>query len=102
MPQSQKSLLYDELCKYHLIRNLEITDTNGKMHIYSYENSAEWVAFLTFASMLMYTENEARLAVNMRKQSAFSAPIGSKNPFASWNERKDDNERINLYQSGNE
>lgn len=53
-------------------------------------------------SMLMYTENEARLAVNMRKQSAFSAPIGSKNPFASWNERKDDNERINLYQSGNE
>ena len=72
------------------------------MHIYSYENSAEWVAFLTFASMLMYTENEARLAVNMRKQSAFSAPIGSKNPFASWNERKDDNERINLYQAGNE
>ena len=80
----------------------KVRNTNGKMHIYSYENSAEWVAFLTFASMLMYTENEARLAVNMRKQSAFSAPIGSKNPFASWNERKDDNERINLYQSGNE
>ena len=80
----------------------KVRNTNGKMHIYSYENSAEWVAFLTFASMLMYTENEARLAVNMRKQSAFSAPIGSKNPFASWNERKDDNERINLYRAGNE
>lgn len=101
-PEPEVIAVLDELCKYHLIRNLEITDTNGKMHIYSYENSAEWVAFLTFASMLMYTENEARLAVNMRKQSAFSAPIGSKNPFASWNERKDDNERINLYQSGNE
>lgn len=101
-PEPEVIAVLDELCKYHLIRNLEITDTNGKMHIYSYENSAEWVAFLTFASMLMYTENEARLAVNMRKQSAFSAPIGSKNPFASWNERKDDNERINLYRAGNE
>ena len=77
-PEPEVIAVLDELCKYHLIRNLEITDTNGKMHIYSYENSAEWVAFLTFASMLMYTENEARLAVNMRKQSAFSAPIGSK------------------------
>ena len=101
-PETEVIAVLDELCKYHLIRNLEITDTNGKMHIYSYENSAEWVAFLTFASMLMYTENEARLAVNMRKQSAFSAPLGSKNPFASWNRREDDNERINLYRAGNE
>ena len=101
-PETEVIDVLDELCKYHLIRNLEITDTNGKMHIYSYENSAEWVAFLTFASMLMYTENEARLAVNMRKQSAFSAPLGSKNPFASWNRREEDNERINLYRTGNE
>lgn len=38
----------------------------------------------------------------MRKQSAFSAPLGSKNPFASWNRREDDKERINLYWAGNE
>lgn len=101
-PETEVIAVLDELCNYRLIRNLEITDTNGKMHIYSYENSAEWVAFLTFASMLMYTENEARLAVNMRKQSAFSAPFGSKNPFASWNRRNDDKERINLYRAGNE
>ena len=48
-PEPEVIAVLDELCKYHLIRNLEITDTNGKMHIYSYENSAEWVAFLTFA-----------------------------------------------------
>ncbi len=101
-PETEVIAVLDELCKYHLIRNLEITDTNGKMHIYSYENSAEWVAFLTFASMLMYTENEARLAVNMRKQSAFSAPLGTNNPGASWNRREEDNERINLYRTGNE
>ena len=101
-PETEVIAVLDELCNYRLIRNLEITDTNGKMHIYSYENSAEWVAFLTFASMLMYTENEARLAVNMRKRSAFSAPFGSKNPFASWNRRNDDKERINLYRAGNE
>ena len=101
-PETEVIAVLDELCKYHLIRNLEITDTNGKMHIYSYENSAEWVAFLTFASMLMYTENEARLAVNMRKQSAFSAPLGTNNPAASWNRREEDNERINLYRTGNE
>ena len=101
-PETEVIAVLDELCNYRLIRNLEITDTNGKMHIYSYENSAEWVAFLTFASMLMYTENEARLAVNMRKRSAFSAPLGSKNPFASWNRREDDEERINLYRTGNE
>jgi transcriptional regulator with XRE-family HTH domain len=101
-PETEVIAVLDELCKYHLIRNLEITDTNGKMHIYSYENSAEWVAFLTFASMLMYTENEARLAVNMRKQSAFSAPLGTNNLGASWNRREEDNERINLYRTGNE
>lgn len=68
-PEQDVIAILDELCSYRLIRNLEITDTNGKIHIYSYEGGGEWVLFLIAASLLMYTENEAKMEVNMRKNA---------------------------------
>ena len=68
-PEQDVIAILDELCSYCLIRNLEITDTNGKIHIYSYEGGGEWVLFLIAASLLMYTENEAKMEVNMRKNA---------------------------------
>lgn len=99
LPEAEVIAVLDELHSYRLIKSMEISDTNGTIHIYSYEGSEEWVAFLLFASQLMTTDNEVKLAVNMRKKPAFSQKLGYKNSHASWEKKTGKQNWLKLYEN---